>query len=586
MTAWRILQLGIFLGALLGSQGTSAGNEPSAAAASQTPPATREPGEGGATTSTLRVEVSGLHLRILRSDLAGAVPLASLMLPAPAREVPLLLGRAAYVTVEGEGVLVIDIGVPTDPYIVWQLARDRSVLSLSLWQDRLRLETPNGSLVYDLAQPLRPLGPELRRIAPRRFYPTAPPSLVAQGLPQFPADAPSGRRIWLRSGERRVGRLHRLPDGSLFCDGRAVPIEDIQRIDAVYLDEPEHDLVAAPPPPQPGVTSPIRRQPEDTPLEEVWTLAAFVDGSADQLVYRTSGTRFEVLRKNGSDEKLLGVATLPEPARSPVLLRFPVAIVLLQHGAAVIDVTLARYPYVAWLLEPTVAVESMQLQQGILMLRRSDFHVRYDMALPLLPSGANRQAQSIRRQTDQSVTAADASWLERPGPAKSVRRLYLRGMPPRLVWDLSCSTETARCRWLEDKAEDSATIADIEHIEAVQAPPRATSTKEPPARASASPPGRQAVYSWAHLAGPTGYRLTTNPLRIVGIVLGVGGGTGAYALGMSALTLGIGLPYVGQLGRDEERKTLAIAAGVALVVGLVGGGVAIAAPDQQVPVPR
>lgn len=586
MTARRILRLGIFLGALLGSQGTSAGDEPSAAAAPQTPPATAAPGEGGATTSTLRVEVRGLHLRILRSDLAGEVPLASLTLPAPSREVPLLLGQAAYVTVEGEGVLVVDIGVPTDPYIVWQLAKDRSVLSLSLWQDRLQLETLKGPLVYDLAQPLRPLGPERRRIAPRRFYPPVPPPLAAQGLPQFPTDAPSGRRIWLRSGEHRVGRLHRLPDGSLFCDGRAVLIEDIQRIDAVYLDEPEHDLVAAPPPQQPGVTSPIHRQPEDAPLEEVWTLAAFVDGSADRLVYRTSGTRFEVLRKHGSDEKLLGLATLPAPARSPVLLRFPAAIVLLQHGVAVIDVTLARYPYVAWLLEPTVAVESMQLQQGILMLRRPDGLARYDMALPLLPGGTNRQAQGIRRQTDQSVTAADASWLDRPGPASRVRRLFRRGMAPQLVWDLSCSAETARCRWLDDKAEDSAAIADIEHIESVQVPPRATSTKDPPAPARAVPQDRRPVYSWAHLAGPTGYRLTTNPLRIIGIVLGVGGGTVAYALGASALTLGIGLPYVGQLGLDDERKTLAIAAGVALVVGLVGGGVAIAAPDQQVPVKR
>ena len=58
-------------------------------------------------------------MRILRSDLAGEVPLASLPLPAPARDVPLLIGRAAYVTVGGEGVLVVDIGVPTDPYIVY-----------------------------------------------------------------------------------------------------------------------------------------------------------------------------------------------------------------------------------------------------------------------------------------------------------------------------------------------------------------------------------------------------------------------------------------------------------------------------------
>lgn len=69
-------------------------------------------------------------------------------------------------------------------------------------------------------------------------------------------------------------------------------------------------------------------------------------------------------------------------------------------------------------------------------------------------------------------------------------------------------------------------------------------------------------------------------------MFGIGGGTVAYVLGISAFTLGIGVPYVGQLGSDEERKTLGIAAGVALAVGLVGGVLAIASPDLQVPVTR
>ena len=121
-------------------------------------------------------------------------------------------------TVEGEGVLVVDIGVPTDPYIVWQLAKDRSVLSLSLWQDRLQLETLKGRWFTTSRSRCAPgTGAPPHRTAP--LLSPVPPPLAAQGLPQFPTDAPSGRRIWLRSGEHRVGRLHRLPDGSLFCDG-------------------------------------------------------------------------------------------------------------------------------------------------------------------------------------------------------------------------------------------------------------------------------------------------------------------------------------------------------------------------------
>ena len=73
MTARRILRLGIFQGAAR-QPGHECRRRTQRRSRPQTPPATAAPGEGGATTSTLRVEVRGLHLRILRSDLAGEVP--------------------------------------------------------------------------------------------------------------------------------------------------------------------------------------------------------------------------------------------------------------------------------------------------------------------------------------------------------------------------------------------------------------------------------------------------------------------------------------------------------------------------------
>ena len=178
------------------------------------------------------------------------------------------------------------------------------------------------------------------------------------------------------------------------------------------------------------------------------------------------------------------------------------------------------------------------------MLRRPDGLARYDMALPLCPAEPTGRPRAF---DDRRIRASPPPM--HPGsiaPARPAAYAACSGAEWHRSWSGTCpaAPRPLCCRWLDDKAEDSAAIADIEHIESVQVPPRATSTKDPPAPARAVPQDRRPVYSWAHLAGPTGYRLTTNPLRIIGIVLGVGGGTVAYALGASALTLGIGLPYV------------------------------------------
>lgn len=590
MTSLRSGHLPVMLMALLAAHASSLASEPSPGAG-ETRSAAERP--AAAVPATLRVEVNGSRLRILRAELAGEVPLSALTLPAPARDAPLRVGRAAYVVLEAQGVLVIDIGVPTDPYIVWHLAKDAIVLSLSLWQDRLDLETPQEPISYDVSEPLRPQGKDITQVAPRRFYGAASPTFAAPLQTTFPPEAPTGRRLVLQSGERLICRLSSPQPGLLDCDGRRLRSEEIQRIDAVYADETAPKNVAPPAQSRPGHTSAIRRQAEGTPLADAWTLSALSDGSSDRLLYRARGTRLEILRRHGSDEILLGIAALPAPARSQVLQVGPAAVILLQQGAAVVDVTLARFPYVAWILEPSIEIELMRIQHGELVLMKRLWQARYNLALPLLPSGANRHPVEWCRATDSSATAADAAWIDRPDAAgQRARRLFLRGLPPQLVWDFRCSAETSRCRWRVGQTEDSAAAGDIEHVEAVLAPPGATSVAAtvaatvPRAASPAPPAAGPPTYSWQQVAAPSGPRLVRHPARTAGIVLAIAGGGMAIAGGASALIYGMGFPYVGRIGSDELILGCGIVGGVGLVVGIVGGGVALAAPDTLVQVPR
>ena len=229
MSARSALQRGIAVLMLLCSQRPSLASEPAAADAAALPSASA-PDRQRAAASTLRVLVDGNRLRILREEHTGTATLATLNLPAPARDTPLLLGRAAYLALEGMGVVVVDIGVPEDPYIVWHLAKDRIITSLSASQDRLVLESLQQPLSYDVADPLRPRGREITQVAARRFYGASGPGRDAEGLPLFAAAAPSGRRLRLKSGEILQGPLHRQGAGRfLLCPTDA---NEAVRVDA------------------------------------------------------------------------------------------------------------------------------------------------------------------------------------------------------------------------------------------------------------------------------------------------------------------------------------------------------------------
>lgn len=601
------LWLGVLL--LLCCHRQSRSSEPESTAA-PLPPAEVGRGTGGAVASTLRVAVTGSRLRILREEHTGEVTLGTLTLPAPAHDAPLLIGRAAYLTLEGQGVAVIDIGVPEDPYIVWYLAQERIITTLSLSQDQLRLEALQQSLLYDVSEPLRPRGREISRGAARRCYAEAPAGYDADGLSRLAASAPTGRRLRLRSGEILQGRLQRQGDGRLWlcpgsagesavvgtgataepatiaapCQGRSILASDIARLDAVYLDEPIPQDVAPPPRPHPGLTSALLRLSEGVQPDDSRLWSALVDGSVGPLLYRVRGTRFEVLRQAGSDWVLLGSTTLPRAGRSSALLIGSAAYVLLEQGVAVIDTALARYPYVAWVLEPTIEVERMQLQAGTLILQKPHWVSRYNLALPLLPSGPSRQAVDFRRFTDQSVTAADASWVERTGvTGPAARRLFLRGAAAQLVWDFRCSTDAARCSFRQAGQASSAAIAEIEHVEAVYAAPSAASTAVGESAAFDSGTAAPARYSWTHLTGPPGTRRVRSPARIAGIILAsVGGGVALYGAG-SLLVLYMPIGTVGSIGDDKSRTGAGVTALIGLSVGVLGGAIAIVAGDSVEP---
>ncbi len=613
MSARSALRLGMAVLVLLCSRRPSLASEPDAAYSAALPAASA-PDRQGAAAHTLRVLADGNRLRILREEHTGTATLATLNLPAPARDAPLLLGRAAYLPLEGTGVVVVDIGVPEDPYIVWQLAKDRIITSLSVSQDRLLLESLQQPLAYDVADPLRPRGREITKAAARRFYGASGSGRDAEGLPLFAAEAPSGRRLRLKSGEILLGHLHSQGAGRFLlcptdanqaaradaapsaraaaspqpCQGRTVSLPDILRLDAVYLDEAAPEDVAPPIRSQPSVSPAISRQPEGAQPPDVQVLSALLDGSTGPLLYRPRGSRFEVLRRTGRDEVLLGFVDLPQPARSSALTVGSAAYVLLQQGVAVVDIALARYPYVAWILEPATEIQRMQIQHGTLILQTPSGPARYNLALPLLPNGPNRQAVHWRRHADSSATAADASWVERTeASVPAARRLFLRGGAAELVWDFRCSADSERCDFRRRGLADSAPFAEIEHVEAVHAVAGATSTAavapEPATPEPREPPPSQ----WTHLTGTSGLRVVPSPARVAGIVIaGVGGGV-ALVSGVAFLVLNLPIPVGGgvPLGDGSSKIPLAVSAGVGLGVGIVGGIIAIAGGNKMVQVP-
>lgn len=172
--------------------------------------------------------------------------LGTTRLPRPGREPPLILGKAAYVVLPGDGLAVVDIGLARFPYVVWRLSPDLAVRSINLDGNTLRVTTWRGTLQYDVSDPLQPRGPNTFVGEPRRYY--APDQATGgtqdvQWEEQGPGWPQTGRRVYLRDGSVILGtfRGHDIAQDVLTLEvlgqRRRLSTTNIVHIEAVYFGE-------------------------------------------------------------------------------------------------------------------------------------------------------------------------------------------------------------------------------------------------------------------------------------------------------------------------------------------------------------
>lgn len=422
-----ILTAAICLTALLGAGRwlpACLAEQPSAAPAAEPEP--RPPIRG-----SWRLRIVGSELRLVEPQPSGEVTLGAVFLPSGPRGKPLLLGRAAYVPL-AYGIAVVDIGEPSVPYVAWHLATQVRVRSLAVLGQYLRVETERDTQIYDLRDPLAPRGPSVVALALRRDYsqPALMPSPDAAA--SVIADLRDRRRLYLRDGRQLTGWLRVDAEGRVLLDTRSgaapEPIQPraIVRIEAVHPDSPP--LPAEPPSPVrlPGIDFAVERQAAPVAEADWPALAALLDGSPGPLIYRVERQQLRILRSDTQPPQLLGSAALPSEAYSPPVVWGDAAFVLLRQGVAVVDIALARFPYVAWILAPQVQVQSLWIRDPSLLIRSRDSEHAYSLVSTLHTRGAAFVAAERSRCDDGSVTAADATWPVRATSTEPVKhRVYL-----------------------------------------------------------------------------------------------------------------------------------------------------------------
>lgn len=325
-------------------------------------------------------------------------------------------------------------------------------------------------------------------------------------------------------------------------------------------------------------------------------------GSGEQVDYQAQGSVFTISRVSQRGRETLASLRLPWTSKASVLLRDRAAFLPLEQGGiAVIDIGLLRYPYVAWRLARSSVVQAAQLEGGTLRLTTELGELRYDIQDPLHPSGPDvTPAQPLRiyYSDSQPPGASDTTWSEQSirWPAAG-RRVYLRGGHVLLGTLLRIGAPNHQLHLDLGKQVAEIPVREIQHIEPIElserqlqltTTPGATSTAATlPLAATAAPSATgQPTHTWGHLAAPSGSRLVRDPTRSAGIALAIVGGSVALLCGGAALVSNTSFVFVGRIGSDETIRAFGIAAGLGLGVGIMGGVLAIAAPDKVVPVQR
>ena len=157
--------------------------------------------------------------------------------------------------------------------------------------------------------------------------------------------------------------------------------------------------------------------------------AAANAASVPSFGYRVAGRSF-VIEATVGQPAVLSTTQLPWPGREPPLILGKAAYVVLpESGLAVIDIGLARFPYIVWRLSPDVAVRSISLENQTLRVTTWHGTVQYDVRDPLRPRGPDTFAADPRRDYGENPAATgteDQHWDEQGARwAQKGRRVYL-----------------------------------------------------------------------------------------------------------------------------------------------------------------
>lgn len=290
--------------------------------------------------------------------------------------------------------------------------------------------------------------------------------------------------------------------------------------------------------PPPGETVPSNRTPgaaSPTAGNADASASDNAHATAEQpaFAYRVDGHLFSIEGTVGQ-RAVLGTTRLPRPGREPPLIRGKAAYVVLPgDGLAVIDIGLARFPYVVWRLSPDLAVRSINLDGNTLRVTTWRGALQYDVSDPLQPRGPDTFVGEPRRYyaPDQAAGGTqDVQWEEQgPGWPQTGRRVHLR--------DGSVMLGTFRG---QDIAQDALTLEvlgqkrrlstkNIVHIEAVYFGEVGTGSR-PGAASSGSRAASKAVAAFLGV-----------PLLLVYSAIVVT----AVALTVTIFVCGLPVPYVG-----------------------------------------
>ncbi len=344
-----------------------------------------------------RIEVRAVH---------GGAVLSEIEQPEPVRALH-AAGPALFVAGQARGVSVFDLRDLRRPAEHGSLAQEQLVGSFVQTENQLQLRSPSGltSSWYDITEPLRP------RFL-RRLQQTGPDDddegdTAARLQPARPGLSCTLR---LRDGQQLSGTA--LPDTP---EGHRV----LRTANHLTWVISPGELISA------TLSMPAAAAGRDlTPGDNMRCGGA--------LDYDVDGALFTISRGSSRGRVTLGWLRLPWTTQPPVLLRGRAAFVrLAEGGLAVIDITLSRYPYVAWRLQREQAIRSARLEQASLLLTTDTGELSYDLHDPLYPKGPGvSPAQPLRLYEGDGLQPlnSDESWSEpaRRWPA-SGRRVYAKG---------------------------------------------------------------------------------------------------------------------------------------------------------------